>query len=486
MATYGPCSIKQRMVLLENDVDILLTGGGAGGGKSQMALLKALSYIKDPAARVLIMRATYPLLTSIGGLIDSAKPLYREFGAEWFQQSKEFRWKNGAMVKFVAIPDNLAEVQGWQPTHVLFDEGTEASLAAILAVQARIRSVKYKGPKMSMMITCNPDRNSWLYDWVEWCLDEYGVPKKGTENITRYFVNINNKIHWGSSVEELYAEHGKGLKLGKNFIPISFKFIPMTIDDNPALEKAMPTYRANLLAGTRVDQLRFLHGSWTAIPEGSSVFNREWIKIVDAPPVNPVQKVRAWDLAHSIPSETYPNPDYTASTLMSRTQYGGYCIEHAMRFRKLTDGVVKSIVETSQSLDGTDVLVTIPRDNGGGKAASMFFLKTFAEEGMYVRGLPPRNTPDAKMKSFLPFCTLAESGVVTMVRGDWNEEFLTELENFTGERKNKDDWVDSTSDAFMTIARTATMAIVAPPDMTGASPVVNIETLSGGGGVFLN
>ena len=183
--------------------------------------------------------------------------------------------------------------------HNVFDEATEASLDAILALQARIRSGSYRGPKKGMLLTTNPDRNSWLYDWVSYSLDEYGVPKPGTENITRYLVNINNVIHWGDSPEELFEKHGHGKVMGKTFIPLSFKFIPLTIDDNPALDKAMPSYRANLLAQSRVNQLRLLHGSWTAVAEGASVFNRDWIKIIDAPPVNPAGRVRAWASSRS-------------------------------------------------------------------------------------------------------------------------------------------------------------------------------------------
>lgn len=465
---YGPCSRRQQLVLVEDTVDILLTGGGAGGGKTQCALMKALSYIDDPNARVLIMRATYPLLKSIGGLWSTAMEMYMDFGAKPRFQALEFIFPSKAVVKLVAIPDNLQEVQGWQPTHVLFDEATEASLDAILALQARIRSANYKGPKMSMMLTCNPDRKSWLYDWVEYSLDEYGVPKPGTENITRYFVNQDRKILWGDSVEELYEKHGKGKILGKTFIPLSFKFIPLTIDDNPALDKAMPSYRANLLAQSRVNQLRLLHGSWTAVMEGSSNFRREWVTIVDEAPVNPQSKVRSWDLAHSVPSEVYPNPDYTAGVRMSRTRQGHYYIEHVKRLRKLTDGVVNDIIDTAVHEDGLDCPVTIPKDNGGGKAASMFFLRTFAEAGMNTRGIGITGH-SSKMQRFLPFCRLAESGNVSVVRGDWNEDFFTELELFDGSRNIKDDQVDACSDAFNTLARQTTIPTIFVPDMTNPS-----------------
>jgi predicted phage terminase large subunit-like protein len=472
---YGPCSEKQRLVLTENSVDILLTGGGAGGGKTNCALMKALSYVEHPHAKVLIMRNSYPLLKAIGGLAESAREMYDDFGAKYKVQGLEFIFPSKSMVKLVATPDDLKEVQGWQPTHVLFDEATEASMAAILALQARIRSAKYKGPKMSMMLTCNPDRNSWLYSWIEYSLDpNTGVPMPGTENKVRWFVNIAGKMYWADSEQELWEKHGHGLERGKTFIPLSFKFIPLTIDDNPALDKAMPAYRASLLAQSRVNQLRFLHGSWTAIPEGSSVFNRNWVKIVDEPPVNPARKVRSWDLAYSVPSEVYPDPDWTAGVLMSRTVYGKYCIENVKRDRKLTDGVVKMIIDTSTQIDGTDILVTAPRDNGGGKAASAFFFGLFAEAGMTARGIPITNQ-SSKMQRFLPFCTLAEAGLVTIVRGDWNEDWFTELEYFSGSRNCKDDQVDATADAFNTLAKQVTIPSICVPNLSQASPVPRLQ-----------
>lgn len=452
---------------------MLLVGGGAGGGKSYLALLKALKYCEDPAARVLIVRLTYPVLKAVGGLVDESQQIYTQFGAEWRVQPLEWRFPNGAVIKFVAMPANRKEVQGWQATNIIIDEGAEFQLEDVLALKERLRGARYKG-KLNITITCNPDRNSWLYPFVEYCLDADGVPKKGTETITRYFIVRNGKVLWGDTEDKLWLEHGAGLnrdkKKGKvTFMPTSFRFIPMDIYSNPVLLKNNPGYLANLLSGTRVSQLRFLHGSWTAVPEGSSVFNREWIKIVDAPPSTVQQRVRSWDLAHSIPSETYPNPDWTAGVKMSRTREGGYCIEDVVRDRLLTDGVIRFIINTADD-DGMRQLVTFPRDNGGGKAASVFLQKQFAEAGMNVRGIPISGH-NSKMQRFLPFCSMAEAGLVTMVRGPWNEDFLTELEHFDGSRNIKDDQVDATSDAFNTLAKQSFTPAFVVPDLVRDSPV---------------
>lgn len=468
-----PASIKQRLVLTDDMTDILLVGGGAGGGKSYMALLKALKYCQDPNAKVLIVRLTYPLLKAIGGLVDEAQHIYPHFGATWKVQPLEWHFPNGAMIKFVAMPANRKDVQGWQATNIIIDEGAEFQLEDILALVGRLRGARYKG-KLSVTITCNPDRMSWLYKWVEWCLNKStGVPTPGTEETTRWFVILSGKVHWGTSREALYEEHGKGFimdpKPGEkaNFIPMSFRFIPMTIYDNPVLLKNNPSYLANLLAQTRVAQLRFLHGSWTAVVEGASYFQRAWLPVVPAPPVT-ATRVRSWDLAASVPSEVHPDPDYTAGVLLSRSPEGIYYVEHAKRDRRLTDGVLRMIEDTANE-DGLDVPVTIPRDSGaGGKAANSFFTRHLIERGLTVFSVQ-MSGHSGKVQRFLPFASMCEAGLVRLVDGEWNDDYLTELEQFTGARGAHDDQVDATSDAFNRLCKQVQLPTFSIPDLSNPS-----------------
>lgn len=480
---FSPCSIKQQLILLDDTTDILLCGGGAGGGKSHTCLTKALKYINDPAARVLIVRRSYPMLKLSGGLWDESKGIYSHFGGIPKEQKLTWVFPNGATIQFAAIPDKLSEWQGLQASHILVDESAEFTQEEILFLVSRLRSAKYKG-HLNVTMTCNPDRSSFLYEWVKFSLDEVtGVPKAGTEDIIRYFINVGGKMYWANSVDELWETHGKSLGLVRyadnmkdvSFQPKSFRFIPLTIYDNPILLKNNPAYLANLLSQPRVNQLRFLHGSWTAKPEGAGFFNRDWIRIVDQPPVNPMARVRSWDLAASVPSESNPNPDWTAGVKMSRDRFGTYCIEDVNRFRKLTDGVLREIVNTAQS-DGLDeTKVTIPRDPGaGGKTANASYIRTLAENGVAAQSIATTGHT-SKISKFLPFCAYAESGGVTMVRGDWNEAFLAELEDFIGSRNQKDDQVDGTSDAFNTLAKQVVLPTIAIPSMDRASPVPTVR-----------
>jgi predicted phage terminase large subunit-like protein len=476
---FGPCSLKQQMILQDNSTDILLCGGGAGGGKSHTCLTKALHYINDPAARVLIVRRSFPMLKISGGLWDESKSIYKHFGGVPKEQKLTWVFKNGATIQFAPIPDDLSEWQGLQTTNILVDEAAEFTQEEILFLVGRLRGAKYKG-HLDVTLTCNPSRSSFLYDWVKFSLDEVtGVPKPGTESKIRYFINVNGSMYWGDSIDELWENHGEPLGLIRyhedatkiNFQPKSFRFIPLTIYDNPILLKNNPGYLANLMSQPRVNQLRFLHGSWTAKPEGAGYFNRDWITFVDYPPVNPLNRVRSWDLAASVPSESNPNPDWTAGVKMSRDRWGTYCIEDCNRFRKLTDSVLKEIVKTAVHDGLDDTQVTIPRDPGaGGKTANASFIRTLAENGVAAKSVVVSGHT-SKISKFLPFCAYAESVGVTMVRGDWNEQFLAELEDFIGDRNQKDDQVDGTSDAFNTLCKQVVLPTFAVPAMDQASPI---------------
>ena len=478
---FGPCSEKQRMILLDDETDILLCGGGAGGGKSHTCLIKALKYINDPAARILIVRRSYPMLKLAGGLIDESKQIYRHFKGRFYVQTSTWHFPNGATIQFAPIPDKVEEWQGLQATHILIDEAAEFEEHEILFLMSRLRSAKYKG-HLNITMTCNPKRDSFLYNWVEYSLDEDGVPKEGTENRTRYFVNLSGTIYWADSVEALWEDE-KVRSFGLNrdpakgkvtFKPKSFRFIPLTVYDNPVLLENNPEYLDNLLGQARVNQLRYLKGSWTARPEGAGKFRREWVTFVDEPPRNPSGRVRSWDLAASVVSETQPDPDWTAGVKMSRDRFGIYYIEHVERFRSLTDGVLKAIIDTALNYDGDDTAVTIPRDSGaGGKTANSFYIRTLAENGVAAKSVVVSGH-SGKMQRFLPFCSLAESGHVRMVRGKWNEAYLTELENFEGERNQKDDQVDATSDAFNTLARQIQLPVIEIPKMEQDSPIPKI------------
>ena len=470
---FTPCSLKQQLVLQENSVDILLTGGGAGSGKSFLSLLKAADMTKDPAAKVMVLRLSYPMLKD---LISASKQIYPHFGGVYKTQARTWIFPNGAEIDFKAMPKDLYEVQGWERTAYICDEAAEFQLEDILALMTRLRSTTYKG-KMSILLTCNPSKSSYLLDFVQFSLDDEGVPKEGTEYKTRYFVVQDGKIRWADSDEELTAKYGVGLTRGVDFVPMKFKFIPMLCTDNQVLMKQDPAYVGRLLATSRVNMLRLLKGSWYAKAENAGYFRREMVRELDLPPENVISRARGYDLAATMPSESNPNPDWTASVLMSKTP-NGYVVEHVERYRLLTHSVLERIVETARrdrEIYGEDIPVYIPKDGGsGGAIAAAYFVKTLTEQGVTCK-VEVVSGHQGKLARMQPFLALAEAGLVSVVKGDYLEDWYNELEDYEdGKRNQKDDMFDATATSCKAVMRTQVMPTFTIPSLTQPSPIATI------------
>lgn len=468
--TFQPCSEKQRLILKEDEVDLLCTGGGAGSGKTFLSLVKAAKFVQDKHAKVMVLRLTYPMLKDI---ISASKQIYPHFGATYKTQARTWVFPNGAEIDFKAMPKDLYEVQGWERTHFIIDEAAEWEQDQVLAVLSRLRSATYTGKK-SLTLSCNPSKSSWLRPVVDYSLDSEGVPLPGTEHRVRYFVVQNSHFKWADSEEELYELYGQGLEKGKEFMPLKFKFVPMTCYDNPALLKTDPGYVGKLLSQPRVNQLRLLYGSWDAEVLGSSLVTEDLFEIVDHPPINPVGKIRAWDLASSVPNELNSfKCDWSVGVLMSKDAFGNFFVEDVVRFQRQIDGVLKGIKDTAWN-DGLDVMQIIPCDPGqAGKVANKFYVNFLAEHGISTR-TEQVNPHSNKMTRFNPFASVANNKSVKIVKGDWNRAWFDEVCFFTGERKNVDDQVDATASAFNQLAKQMVIPSFTLPTFTQNSPIPTI------------
>lgn len=472
---FAPCSRKQQIIMEDDSTDILLIGGGMGGGKTHICLTKFLKYLPNPDTRIVVLRQTQPQLKLPGAIVDASHRIYPHFGGVYKTQQMRWVFPSGAMIQFAAI-DSFKALEGFKGsefTHVLIDEAADWPEDYVTFLMSRIRSSRFKG-KMQMVMSCNPDNNSFLFRWVEWCLDADGVPLAGTENRTRWCVTLAGKTYWGDSAEELYKEYGYGKTVGKDFICRSVRFIPCGVYDNRVLLRNQPEYLANLLAQNRVNQLRFLHGSWTAKAGGSGYWKREWCKIVDRPPDESlvVQKIRGYDLAASPEPDansTNRNPDFTAGVLVSRDKFGHYYVEHVDKYRKSSGDVIQKIINTALT-DGLEHPVGIPRDSGaGGVSFFQHLTRTLTEHGLTVK-MDKVSGHAGKLQRFLPFAGMCEAGNVSIVRGDWNEMFFDELEAFEGgKQRAKDDVVDGCSTAFNLIAKQMHMPSFSLPDFSRAS-----------------
>ncbi|QFP93874.1 hypothetical protein [Pectobacterium phage Wc4-1] len=428
-------------VFLNTPADIVLYGGAAGSGKTAALLMDALRHIDDPRYRAVYFRRNTTQLD--GGLWPDAKKLFSKFGGEPKENKHEIQFPSGAVIKFayMELDKHKDAHQGIEYSAIYWDEFTHFDRAQVEYLMTRMRSGAVGDSYMKCSM--NPDRDHFVYDWVEPYLDDEGYPDPAKCGRIRYFVMDGTTMVSAWELKEILEQYPLE-------IPQTYTFISGTIDDNPILDFLEPKYRGRLENSSPINVARLRYGNWNARAEGSNYFDRTWCELVDAPPLEK-NTVRAWDLAATLASEVNPNPDYTAGVRMSKGKDGCYYIEHVLRFRDRPSGVETQILNTALE-DSQKTGVFIPQDPGAaGKSYATSLIRKLVEIGIRARAKP---TNKDKVTRFAPFSAAAEAGLVKVVRGTWNDAFFTELEGFTGDGKAKDDQVDATSDAFTSLNET--------------------------------
>lgn len=175
-------------------------------------------------------------------------------------------------------------------------------------------------------------------------------------------------------------------------------------------------------------------------PRGGGMFRRDWFQVVDAAPAN-CKWVRGWDLA----ATANDNAAWTAGVKIGRAPDGRFYIADSRRIQGSAAEAERLIVNTA-SQDGQGVTGSIPQDPGqAGKAQSQYLIRQLA--GYAYKASPESGDKETRA---LPLAAQAEAGNVLLIRGDWNREFLAELETFPmGKFK---DQVDAATRAFSELA----------------------------------
>jgi predicted phage terminase large subunit-like protein len=463
---FSPASSAQEQFLMST-ADITFYGGAAGAGKSHCLLGAFLKFCHHPRTRGVIFRRTTKQISNPGGLFDSAINLYKKVDPKLRikVREQELIFSSGATLKFGYL-DNASDkynYQGAELTFLGFDEIQQLNQDNVVYMLSRLRSTSVDYKKQAFA-TGNPDYDSFIREWVEFALDERGIPIRKDVYPMRYMVQVaGGQLAWADTREELESIYGSGDQSGI----LTFMFVPGTIYDNPPLMKADPTYVSKLKALPRVEMERLLLGSWYARQQTSGMFKREWVEEVYLPNGRAKRRVRAWDTAFSAPSEQYPNPDYTRGVLISKDATNVYTVEDVVSLRDRVHKVEQLIFETAVR-DGQEVTISIPIDPAAAAGAYARDLqRRLAEMGFNVRLSKPVKS---KITRFAPFSSVAQSGFVNVVKADWNKAFYDELEIFDGDPKKKDDQVDCCSDAFLLLNKELVIPTFSLPDFTGTNP----------------
>lgn len=170
-------------------------------------------------------------------------------------------------------------------------------------------------------------------------------------------------------------------------------------------------------------------------PKDGGTFKPAEIKIIDALP-HGIKWIRGWDLASTVKKTS----DYTSSTKLG-IKDGVTYIAEVHRFKGTPDEVENTITQKA-NLDGMDTSISLPQDPG---QAGVYQKNALSRA---LSGYTFEFTPESgdKQTRASPFASQVNVGNVKMLRGDWNDEFIKEMQMFPNGKH--DDMIDSTSRAY--------------------------------------
>lgn len=210
---------------LKSNAKIIVVGGAAGSSKSYVGLMRHLRWVHDPNYRGFCIRKNSTAIMKSGGLFEQAKRLYSLVyppinGVPQIQtklKDQKLVFPSGASVSFSHYENDTAGdlYQGLELSSVFYDEGTHADESHIWWLFSRLRTEADMGDaEPCMWISCNPDPDSFLYDWVKWWLypeghELFGLPDPDKNGKTRYLLRVEGDLVWGDSYDEIYEKYHK-------------------------------------------------------------------------------------------------------------------------------------------------------------------------------------------------------------------------------------------------------------------------------------
>lgn len=215
-------------------LDVLLFGGARGGGKSDYLLGDFLQDVEryNKNWQGVLFRKSYKELEEI---ISRSQDLYPMTGAIYRVKDTEWKWSNGASLKFRHMENekNVSDYQGHQYTWIGWDEiGNWSTSACFDALIACLRWGAADVPEKRIRCSGNPGGPG--HEWVK----------------SRF---IDKNIHGYEIIEDKKS----GLE---------YMFIPSRVQDNKILMERDPNYVKRLNAVGSPQLVRaWLEGDWSAV-----------------------------------------------------------------------------------------------------------------------------------------------------------------------------------------------------------------------------
>jgi predicted phage terminase large subunit-like protein len=185
----------------------------------------------------------------------------------------------------------------------------------------------------------------------------------------------------------------------------------------------------------------FFNSLYQQDPQNSehALTDAKWLKLIDIlPPLVNCKKARIWDMAG-----TQDGGDYTVGTHMIHDKPKNSTYITNVKRRRMSPQGVESLVRATAIDDGLDTTIYIEQEPGSsGKALVEYYANTVLPE--FTVEAVPHN--DGKTERAQPFLAAAEAGRIYLLKGSWNEEFISEFGRFPD--GDHDDQIDTAAIGF--------------------------------------
>lgn len=246
---------KQQLASeLASQVDDLLYGGAAGGGKTEWLIEYVAGQMEShPFNRGVIFRRVFPSLSRT--IVPRAKA--KLWGrAKWNGQEHTFTFPNGSVLELASLQyaDSVYDHQGAEYGIIAFEEITEFLQEQVEYMIGRLRAPA-EGIRPHLVATTNPggSGHKWVKRW--WVKPKTeDIPFEQLEDGREIPLKVEPYRPWRPAASD------------DNPKPRLRAFVPATLADNPKLLERDPDYVNRLRANSnRALRKAYEEGDWDAI-----------------------------------------------------------------------------------------------------------------------------------------------------------------------------------------------------------------------------
>lgn len=232
----------QQTAFMECNLFEVFVGGAAGGGKTDMLVVKALEQIWHPRYNGIIFRRTLEDLEKADGPIERSKLYYPQMGGVYNSTKRYWQFPSGARVYFGGLQfrDDVLKYQSTQFQYIAFDELTHFEEFQYLYMFSRLRE-PYDNSGLILLMRSGSNPGGMGHFWVK----------------NRFVVQDieNNPAHF-ARIDDIDKRVDKNHPHAR-----ARRFFKATIDDNPAIGK---NYASTLEQLPEIEYRRLRWGDWDA------------------------------------------------------------------------------------------------------------------------------------------------------------------------------------------------------------------------------